>query len=229
MMPTLTTLPLPPDDCRRILIVGAGGFGREVAEWAHDAWPAHRQQLAGMLSEDAEVLAGTACQLPIIGRPSEFLPSAGDYLLLGIGLPRMRRQVTEMLLAQGGRFLTLVHPTAVVAESARIGTGVVICPQAVISVDTTLGNFALLNYHTSLGHDAIVGDYAVLSPYATLGGSATIGEDVFMGLHATVGPRITVGDRTVISANSCALSHVPPDSIVYGVPGRSSPRLSPEA
>ena len=228
-MPTLTTRPLPPTDCRRILIVGAGGFGREVAEWAHDAWPAHRQLVAGMLSEDAGVLAGTRCPLPILGRPSDFQPVAGDSLVLGIGIPRVRRQVTESLLARGGRFLTLVHPTAVVAESARIGMGVVICPQAVVSVDTTLGDFAVLNYHTSLGHDAIVGDYSVLSPYATLGGSAAIGADVFLGLHATVGPRITVGDRTVISANSCALSPVPPDSLVYGVPGRSAPRLAPGA
>ena len=221
------TRTLPPQDCRRILIVGAGGFGREVAEWARQAWPDHARLLAGMLSENPHSLAGTGSTLPVVGRPSDFQPADGDCLLLGIGIPRVRRQVTESLLARGGRFLTLVHPTAIVADSARIGTGVVVCPQAVVSVDTRLGDFAVLNYHTSLGHDASVGDYSVLSPYATLGGSAAVGADVFLGLHATVGPRITVGDRVVISANSCALSAVPADSLVYGVPGRSAPRIAP--
>jgi sugar O-acyltransferase (sialic acid O-acetyltransferase NeuD family) len=226
-MPTSFTRPLPPADCRRILIVGAGGFGREVAEWAWQTWPDHAHLVAGMLSEDADCLAGTGCPLALVGRPSDFEPAAGDLLLLGIGIPRVRRQVTEGLLARGGRFLTLVHPTAVVAASARLGTGVVICPQAIVSVNTRLGDYAVLNYHTSLGHDASVGDFSVLSPYATLGGSAAVGADVFMGLHATVGPRISVGDRVVISANSCALSAVPADSLVYGVPGRSAPRIAP--
>lgn len=226
-MPTSFSRPLPPADCRRILIVGAGGFGREVAEWARQTWPDKAHLLAGMLSEDAGCLAGTGCPLAIVGRPSDFEPLAGDCLLLGIGIPRVRRRVTESLLARGAQFLTLVHPTAVVADSARLGTGVVICPHAVVSVDTRLGDFAVLNYHTSLGHDASVGDYSVLSPYATLGGSAAVGEDVFLGLHATVGPRISVGDRVVISANSCALSPVLADSLVYGVPGRSAPRIAP--
>jgi sugar O-acyltransferase (sialic acid O-acetyltransferase NeuD family) len=221
--------PQPPADCRRILVVGAGGFGREVAEWARQTWPDRSGLVAGMLSEDDAALADTGCPLPIVGRPSDFEPTAGDCLLLGIGIPRVRRRVAEALLARGGNFLTLMHPTAVIAATARIGAGVVICPHSVVSVDTRLGDFALLNYHTSLGHDAIVGDYSVLSPYATLGGSAAIGADVFLGLHATVGPRITVGDRVVISANSCALSHVPADSLVYGVPGRSAPRIAPGA
>jgi sugar O-acyltransferase (sialic acid O-acetyltransferase NeuD family) len=223
----MTSRPLPPADCRRILIVGAGGFGREVAEWARQAWPDQAGLVAGMLSEDAEALAGTGCPLPIVGRPSDFEPTAGDGLLLGIGIPRVRRRVAETLLARGGRFLTLVHPTAVIAATAQVGMGTVICPHAVVSVNTRVGHFALLNYHTSLGHDATVGDYSVLSPYATLGGSAAIGADVFLSLHATVGPRITVGDRVVISANSCALSPVPADSLVYGVPGRSAPRIAP--
>jgi sugar O-acyltransferase (sialic acid O-acetyltransferase NeuD family) len=223
----MTSHPQPPADCRRILIVGAGGFGREVAEWAQQAWPDRAELVAGMLSEDADALAGTGCPLPIVGRPSDFEPAAGDGLLLGIGIPRIRRRVAETLLARGGRFLTLVHPTAVIAATAQIGVGTVICPHAVVSVNTRVGDFALLNYHTSLGHDATVGDYSVLSPYATLGGSAAIGADVFLGLHATVGPRITVGDRVVISANSCALSPVPADSLVYGVPGRSAPRIAP--
>jgi UDP-N-acetylbacillosamine N-acetyltransferase len=82
-----------------------------------------------------------------------------------------------------------------------------------------------MNYHSSLGHDASTGDFAVLSPYATLGGNAHVHDDVFMGLHATVGPGRTIGRNSKISANSCALFDAPPESIIYGSPGRIGPLL----
>lgn len=215
----------PPSDCRRLLIVGAGGFGREVLQWARDAWPDHAGRIAGFLSDDPRRLDGFSTGLTILGPIASYEKLSGDYLLLGIGVAYSRRMVAERLIARGAEFVTLVHPNAVVAESARIGRGSIVCPGAIISDSARLSECVLMNYHASLGHDASAGDFAVLSPYATLGGAASIGNDVFLGLHAAVGPGVSVGKRSKISANSCALSSVPPDSLVYGVPGRVSPRL----
>lgn len=222
---TPTHRPAPPADCRRILIVGAGGFGREVLQWARDAWPRHAARLAGFLSNDARVLDGFEPGLSILDSPENYRPLPGDFLLLAIGVPYVRRQVAESLLARGAEFLTLVHPTAVVAASATIGAGSILCPYAIVSDSASLGRFALLNYHASIGHDASAGDYTVLSPYATLGGHAQIEPDVFMGLHASVGPGKRVGARSKVSANSCALANAPADSIVFGAPGRTAPLI----
>jgi sugar O-acyltransferase (sialic acid O-acetyltransferase NeuD family) len=213
------TIPIP-SSIERILIVGAGGFGRETLQWAQDAWPDHAGRFAGFLSADRDILRNQACDLPILADPAGFRPEAGDGLLLGIGIPAVRRRVAETLLGRGATFLSLVHPTAVVARGAAIGAGAVICPFAVVSDGARVGACALINYHASLAHDAHAGDYAVLSPYATLGGRACIGEDAFLGLHASVGPGCRVGDRSKVAANSCALSDVPADSLAYGVPGR---------
>ena len=213
---------LPPS-CNRVLIVGAGGFGREVVHWATDAWPEHTGRIAGFLSADSDVLAGRESRLPIVGDPESFTPLPGDGLLLAIGIPAIRRRVAEGLLARGAAFLTLVHPTAVMAPTAMIGIGSIVCPHAVVSDAARLGRFTLVNYHASLAHDAATGDFAVLSPYATLGGNATVADDAFLGLHASVGPRITVGPRSKVAANSAALADVPPDSLAYGVPARIGP------
>jgi len=214
------------DACERIIIVGAGGFGREVLQWARHAWPSHVGKIAGFLSDDPHALDGHRPTLPILGSPDAFEPRPSDGLLLAIGIRGVRRQVAERLAARGARFLTMIHPTAIVADTAVIGPGTVICPQAVVSDAVVLGRCVLVNYHASLGHDASAGDYAVLSPYATLGGYAAIAAEVFLGIHATVGPERRVGAGSVVAANSCALCDVPEGRIVHGVPGRVGPLLS---
>ncbi len=216
-----------PSDCRRIVIVGAGGFGREVLHWATDTWPEHRGKLAGFLSNDPDVLEGKTCPLSIIGSPEDFEPSLGDYFLLAIGIPGARRMVTEGLLARGCRFLKLIHPTAIIAPTAIIEEGAVICPYAIASDAVTVSRFALLNYHSSLGHDASVGEFAVLSPYATLAGGAILEEDVFLGLHAGVGPLIRIGRSSSVGAGTVALRDVPQQSTLVGRPAVCVPRIDP--
>jgi sugar O-acyltransferase (sialic acid O-acetyltransferase NeuD family) len=197
-------------------------------QWARDAWPDHAGRIAGFLSSDEHVLDRFDGCPEIIGHPDAYRPAPGDYLLLAIGLPYVRRQVAESLLARGAEFLTLVHSTAIVAASARIGTGSILCPYSIASDACRVGRFVIMNYHSSLGHDASAGDFVVLSPYATLGGNAHIEEDVFLGLHASIGPAKTVGARSKVSANSCVLANAPADSIVFGVPGRISRRVPVE-
>ena len=214
-----------PSDCERIIIVGAGGFGREVLQWARHAWPEHVHKLAGFVSADPTKLDGHAPTLPILGSPNDFEPQPTDGLVLGIGIPRVRRVVAEHLEARGGRFLTLIHPTAIVADTAVIGPGSVICPYAVVSDAVRLERCVLVNYHASLGHDAKAGDFTVLSPYATLGGEAAIGADVFMALHSTVGPAVRIGSDSAVAANSCALEDVGSQKLTFGVPGRAAPRI----
>lgn len=219
------SMAFPPAWLRRILIVGAGGFAREVVHWARDAWPEHSSRLEGFLSADAVSHAGRECDLPVLSDPAVYEPRRGDGVLLAIGIPGVRRRVADDLLARGAEFLTLIHPTATVCATAEIGPGSILCPNAIVSDSARLGRCVLVNYHASLAHDSSAGDFAVLSPYSALAGGATIGDDVFLGLHATVGPGVTVGSRSKVAANSCALHDSAADSLVHGVPGRISPRL----
>lgn len=216
-----------PTWVRRIIIVGAGGFGRELLNWARDTWPSEFDKVAGFLSADAGSPRTHHCLPPILANPSDFEPQIGDAFLLAIGIPGVRRRVAEDLETRGAAFLTLVHPTAIVAPSASIGPGSILCPYAIASDCVTLGRFTLMNYHSSIGHDARAGDFATLSPYATLGGAAVLGADCFLGLHASVAPSKRIGARTKISANSAALTDTPDDSLVFGVPGCITPLLQP--
>jgi sugar O-acyltransferase (sialic acid O-acetyltransferase NeuD family) len=209
-----------------LIIVGAGGFGREMYQWLSD-WrvtvrpkrPSYR--IKGFLSNRADDLDGFDLPVGILGDPDDYAVEADDRFVLAIGTIKVRKRIATRLKSAGGHFLTFQHPTAVVASSATLGEGVIVCPFATISVNVRLDDFVLVNCYASCGHDATLGKHCVLSPYATVNGFGRLEDDVFMGTHATVTAHRCVGTRASISANSVALSNVRGDSLVQGVPGRT--------
>jgi sugar O-acyltransferase (sialic acid O-acetyltransferase NeuD family) len=207
----------------RIYIVGAGGFGREVYSWFGRS--ALLARLVGFLSADRGAHDGVSVGHGVVGSPDDHDVRPGDAFVLAIGIPGVRRNVAESLQSRGANFLTLIHHTAMVAESATIHEGAIICPYALVSAHARVGACVILNYHSSAAHDAVIGDYTVLSPYAAVGGNAVLEDDVFVGLHGTVGPGKRVGARSKVAASSCALLNVPPDCLALGVPARITPLL----
>jgi len=206
---------------KRLLIVGAGGFGREVLAWASDL-PACGQewQIRGFLDLNPLALEGYPCDLPILGNPANFPPSADDLLVCAIGDPEQRLRLCRQLKERGGQFLTLIHPTAVIGPACRIGEGCVLCPGVVVTTNVTLGDFTILNVGVCVGHDAVVGPGCILNPHSDLGGHSKLGEGVFLGTHADILPSATVGDYATVGAGSVVLRKVEPHTTVVGVPAR---------
>jgi sugar O-acyltransferase (sialic acid O-acetyltransferase NeuD family) len=205
-----------------LVVVGAGGFGREVYQWARSAFDPGSHRVKGFLSNRPDDLAGRDIGPQILGDPDSYEPRPEERFLLAVGLPDVKRALVARLVARGARFATLVHPSAVVAPTARIGEGVVLCPFSTVSDGVVLGDFAMLNFYASAGHDARIGRYATLSPYATVNGFAELGEEVFLGSHATVTSRRKIGDGARVSANVAVHADVPARTLVYGPPSKHS-------
>ena len=214
-----------------LIIVGAGGFSRELYHWVNDWIQADRNRLGqfrvkGFLSIDNNLLDGFDLPIGILGDEETYTIQPNDRFVMGIGKVLRKKIASERLLEMGARFITLVHPTAIVCPSAKLGSGAVLCPFTVVSADVTIADFALLNIYSSAGHDARVGKHCVLSPYATLNGFVQLGDEVFMGTHATVVANKHVGHRSNISANSLVVRNVPDDTTVLGSPGKMIANLS---
>jgi sugar O-acyltransferase (sialic acid O-acetyltransferase NeuD family) len=203
-----------------IVIVGAGGFGREVYLWARESFPTSAYRIKGFLAKSADELVDYSLPVGILGDEHTYAIQPQDVFLIALGDIDVKKRVTATLQARCATFLTLIHPKAIVAPTAHIGEGTVICPFALVSDHVEIGPFAALNFYASCGHDAKVGTYSILSPYATVGGFAVLENEVYLGPHATVIHRRRVGYRSKISANSTAMSDIPPYTLVYGVPGR---------
>jgi sugar O-acyltransferase (sialic acid O-acetyltransferase NeuD family) len=209
-----------------IVIVGAGGFGREVCAWVEDAIAAGAPwQIRGFLDQNPRSLEGFDLPYPALAGPDDYTPQAGDELICAIGDPRAKRDVVSKLLLRGARFARLIHPTALVGSRCTLGTGVVLCPRAVVTCDVVLGDFAMLNVAATVGHDASIGAWSTLSGHADITGRTVLGEGVFAGSHAVVLPGVRVGDNAIVAAGSVAMRHVPVGQTVVGVPAKKLMQL----
>ena len=204
-----------------IIIVGAGGFGREVYLWAKDSFDFTKYQIKGFLSKNKSDLDNFDIKVRIIGDPDYYEIKENDRFLFAIGDIDVKKHLVTKLKEKGAKFLTLIHPTAIVANTAKIGQGVIICPFVTVSDNVQLGDFVMMNIYSSCGHDAKVGKYCILSPYATLNGFVVLEDEVFLGTHATVIAHKKVGYQSKVSANSVVMRDVQPNKIVFGVPGKA--------
>jgi len=203
-----------------IIIVGAGGFGREVYLWAKDSFNFSKYKIKGFLSNNRNDLDNFDIKVRIIGDPDYYEIKENDRFIFAIGDIDTKKRMVTNLKKKGAKFLTLVHPTAIVADTTKIGEGVIICPFCLVSDSVILNDFVMMNTYSSCGHDARVGKYCILSPYATLNGFVILEDEVFLGTHATVISHKKVGYRSKISANSVVMRDVPPNKMVFGVPGK---------
>ena len=204
-----------------IVIVGAGGCGREVYLWAKDSFDFTKYQIKGFLSNNKSDLDNFDIKVGIIGDPDYYEIKENDRFLFAIGNIETKKRLIEKLKNKGAKFLTLIHPTAIVASTKKIGEGVVICPFCLVSDNVQLGDFVMINSFVTCGHDVKVGKYSILSPYVSLNGFVILEDEVFLGTHATVIAGKRVGYRSKVSANSAVMRNVPPNRIVFGVPGRA--------
>ena len=204
----------------RLIVVTAGGFGREVEAYARDAG----FDVAGFLHDTHRYpgsLDGLGVDDRVLGTVEGYAPRDGEVLAIGLGDIAPRLETAELLLARGARLATVVHPRAWVADTAELAPGTVVAPFAFVGPHARVGELSVLNTFASVGHDSVVGRCCVLAPYAVTNGRVTLGDEVFLATHSTVTPRRTVGERSVVSAGSVVLRDVPPRSLAAGNPARS--------
>lgn len=206
----------------RTIIVGAGGFGRELIQWAGDCHNAGRlPPLAGIVDDKSDALAGFDYDVSIIGAMDDFTPLPGDHLLMAIGTPAIKQRVAERFVTRGGRFASLIHPTAIVATSARIGDGTILCPLSLVSANATIGRLCTVNALSSIGHDVHIGDYTTLSAHVDLTGAAQVGHSVLIGTGAKVLPRVRIGNDATIGSGSVVYRSVRAGSSVFAAPAKT--------
>jgi len=210
------------DDARYgIVIVGAGGFGGEVLHYALETFAGDADyRVKGFLDDHPPDLGLRGLSLPVLGTTDGYQVDPSDRFVIAIGEPAVRLRLADGLAARGGAFLTLVHPLAHVAPSARIGQGCILAPYATVGAHAVVGEHTVLTFYASVAHDARVGRGCTFSPHAVTNGGSCVGDGVFLGSHAAVNPLRTVGAGSRLTAGSVVYRNVPAGSLASGNPAK---------
>jgi sugar O-acyltransferase (sialic acid O-acetyltransferase NeuD family) len=139
-------------------------------------------------------------------------------LICGVGAPQHRIKLIRRAEASGGRFVSVVHPSATMTRWIDMGEGVVITAGCVLTNRIRLGDHVHLNLLTTLGHDGVLGDFATTAPGVNLSGNVTLGEGAYVGAGANVIEKVSVGRWSIVGAGSTVIRDVPPNTTCVGTP-----------
>lgn len=203
------------------ILVGGGEHGRVVAEAAR----ASGMLVAGIADPDRCAETERRLGIPWIGDDEQMLsaPRGGCIFLLGvgaIGASAAREAVVARYLRAGVVFATVIHPAALISETARIGQGSVVLAGAVLNSGAAVGNHCVVNTGAILEHDVVLGDFSQAGPAAALGGGATVGRGAYLGLGCRVRDHVAIGDGALVAMGAVVVRDVPARWIVVGVPAR---------
>jgi sugar O-acyltransferase (sialic acid O-acetyltransferase NeuD family) len=213
------TRPIP------LVIIGAGGFGREVFDLVKDInATASTFDFLGFL-DDGEVRVPLLQRLgaPLLG-PTSILADLAASFVIGIGAPDSRRRIDALARSWARTAATLLHPSATIGSDVEVGQGAVVAAGVRLTTHIVLGRHAHVNVNCTVGHDVIVEDYVTLYPGVHLGGGCVIEEGATLGTGCVLLPNVRVGRGAVVGAGAVVARDVRADTTVVAAVARPTLR-----
>ena len=203
-----------------IIIIGAAGCGREVANWIEDinkvepTW-----NILGFLDDNPNALDGFRCKYQIIGTIKDHEPRENVKYAMGIASPAVKKLIGPAMMEKGAQFASIIHPSVHVYSEYELGVGLVAYPNAKIATGCRIGDFVTLQ-STILGHDAELEDYVTVSSSCGITGGTKLHEGCFIGDHACIAVGMEIGAWAYVGIGSVVIREVPENTRVFGNPAR---------
>jgi len=138
--------------------------------------------------------------------------------LIAIGNNATRKKISIDL--NFCRFVSLIHPTAIIAENVKIGYGSVIMAGAIIQSGSKIGHHCIINTGACVDHDVVISDYVHIAPNCSIAGSVFIDEGTFIGIGSTVINNISIGSWSTIGAGSVIIQNLISNITAVGNPAK---------
>ena len=197
---------------KKIVIIGAGGHGRVVADIAK----LNKYTDILFLDDNCENKGCT-----VAGKVSDYIEYIRDYdFIVGIGDNKTRQTIMQKLINSNAKVVTLIHPKAVVCKDVKIGIGSVIMAGVVINTNVVIGNGVIINTSASVDHDCIIGNYVHISVGANIAGTVNIGNEVFVGAGATIINNLSIVGGCIIGAGAVVVEQIKDRGTYIGIPSK---------
>jgi UDP-perosamine 4-acetyltransferase len=207
------------------IIVGAGGHGRVVL----DALSVAGGRIVGFTDANSALHGSRLLGVPVLGADTALSAYSKETTRLANGIGSIgnsfqRRTNQEALAKSGWRFMTVVHPRAVIAADVVLEEGVQVMAGAVLQPGVRVGTGTIINTGAVVDHDCRIGCFSHIAPGATLSGGVTLGVECHVGTGASIIQGISLGDKTVVGAGAVVVSDHPGGRTLIGVPARAVKR-----
>jgi sugar O-acyltransferase (sialic acid O-acetyltransferase NeuD family) len=213
---------------RELLLIGAGGFAREAAEAVRainslePTW-----ELSGFLDDDPARTGAVVSGLPVVGTTELVHERPDAAIAICTGRPDnyvSRRSIAERLDLPEERYATIIHPSATLGTTCRVGAGSVLLAHVDLTTDVRVGRHEAIMPQVVLTHDVVVEDWATLGSGVRIGGNCRIASGAYLGSAATIKESLTIGERAMIGMSAVVTTDVPAERLWYGVPARDMDR-----
>ncbi|UWG96988.1 acetyltransferase [Dehalobacter sp. DCM] len=204
----------------KLILIGAGGHSKVIKDIADAGNSYHVHAVLDDFREDTTIVNDVIYANTSFMETLDWTQSDGYHFCIAIGNNAARKKIVERLSIPLEHYAVLIHPSAVVSLSARIGFGTVVMPQAVINADAILGNHCIVNTGAVVEHDNRLGDYVHISPNASLSGTVSVGEGTHIGSGAVIIPGKKVGNWSTVGAGAVVTKDVADAKTVVGVPAK---------
>ncbi len=206
---------------KKIAIVGAGGFGREVKmliDQINETNPSY--EITGFYDdkEHAEVING----IPYLGQV-ENVNKTNDPLCLAIAIgdPVTKKKVIGKITSRNIEYPNLIHPSVIIGkDNVSFGRGNIICAGVIITVDIEIEDFVILNLSCTLGHDTKIKSFSSFMPTVNISGEVVINESVYVGTGAKIINLLEIGENTVVGAGAVVAKSLPANCTAVGIPAK---------
>jgi sugar O-acyltransferase (sialic acid O-acetyltransferase NeuD family) len=209
-----------------IIIVGAGGLGREVLEilermnsHAVDILREPYATILGFLDDNPELRGRIINGYTVLGDTrATYLISKGNKYICAIGNNRVKKSVVERMNVNWAE--AIVHPRATVGRHVRLDVGVIVNAGTVITTDVYVAKHSHIDIGCTVSHDVVVGEYCRVNPGVHLNGGVILEEGAYIGAGAVILPYVKVGEWATVGAGAVVTESVPKKTTVMGVPAK---------
>lgn len=205
---------------KRVVIIGAGGFGREIVSFLKFD---KEYKIEGFVDADTSLSGKIIDDILVLGTDQELEKIKKDGVLcafVAIGNSEIRASVYEKVKSLGFEIINVVHPSSIIASDVSMGNGNIIYPNVTINTGVIIGNSALINSNVSVGHDVKIGNFTNINSGVNIAGRVTIRDLSFLGIGCSVLENIVIGSKVIVGGGALVCKDVADELIVVGVPAK---------